>query len=576
MPQCPNVVFIYADDIGYGDLSCNGSKTINTPNVQRMATEGVRFTNAHSAAATSTPSRYAMLTGEYAWRREGTGIADGDAGMIIRPERYTLADMFRDAGYATGVVGKWHLGLGDEKGTQDWNQRLSPNPADIGFDYSYIMAATGDRVPCVFVENGVVVNLDPEDPIYVSYKQNFPGEPTGKKNPDLLVMHPSHGHNQSIVNGISRIGYMKGGKSALWKDDQIADELTNKAVSFIENHKDEPFFLYFATQDAHVPRVPNERFAGKSGMGPRGDVLLQFDWSVGEILSALKKNGLDKNTIIILSSDNGPVVDDGYKDTALGFDPYDMIVDALKNGSRSVLSVVVACAMAGMIVGTVTLTGLGLKLATGLAQIAGNSIYLLLFFTMLSSIVLGMGVPTTANYLITSTICAPAIINMVCMMRGVPVTEPTMAIIMSAHLFVFYFGIVADITPPVALAAMAGSAIAKGEPFKTGVNATRLAIGAFIVPYIFVMNPAMLMIDTTVWAVVQNAATALIGMYALSGGLAGFVQDHCKWYERILLIAGGLGMIIPGTVSDLLGFAILAAIFAIQRKRYSLAHKITA
>ena len=272
MPQCPNVVFIYADDIGYGDLSCNGSKTINTPNVQRMATEGVRFTNAHSAAATSTPSRYAMLTGEYAWRREGTGIADGDAGMIIRPERYTLADMFRDAGYATGVVGKWHLGLGDEKGTQDWNQRLSPNPADIGFDYSYIMAATGDRVPCVFVENGAVVNLDPEDPIYVSYKQNFPGEPTGKKNPDLLVMHPSHGHNQSIVNGISRIGYMKGGKSALWKDDQIADELTNKAVSFIENHKDEPFFLYFATQDAHVPRVPNERFAGKSGMGPRGDV----------------------------------------------------------------------------------------------------------------------------------------------------------------------------------------------------------------------------------------------------------------------------------------------------------------
>ena len=271
MPQCPNVVFIYADDIGYGDLSCNGSKTINTPNVQRMATEGVRFTNAHSAAATSTPSRYAMLTGEYAWRREGTGIADGDAGMIIRPERYTLADMF----------------------------------------------ATGDRVPCVFVENGAVVNLDPEDPIYVSYKQNFPGEPTGKKNPDLLVMHPSHGHNQSIVNGISRIGYMKGGKSALWKDDQIADELTNKAVSFIENHKDEPFFLYFATQDAHVPRVPNERFAGKSGMGPRGDVLLQFDWSVGEILSALKKNGLDKNTIIILSSDNGPVVDDGYKDQAV-------------------------------------------------------------------------------------------------------------------------------------------------------------------------------------------------------------------------------------------------------------------
>lgn len=317
MPQSPNVIFIYADDIGYGDLSCNGAKTICTPHVERLAAEGVRFTNAHSAAATSTPARYAMLTGEYAWRRKGTGIADGDVGMIIRPERYTLADMFHEAGYVTGAIGKWHLGLGDQTGTQDWNGQLKPCLSDIGFDYSYIMAATGDRVPCVFVENGRVVNLSPDDPIYVSYKKNFPGEPTGKNNPELLVMQPSHGHNQSIVNGISRIGFMKGGKSALWKDDQIADELTHKAVSFIEEHKNQPFFLYFATQDAHVPRVPNERFAGKSGMGPRGDVLLQFDWSVGEVMATLKRLGLDKNTIVILSSDNGPVVDDGYKDNAV-------------------------------------------------------------------------------------------------------------------------------------------------------------------------------------------------------------------------------------------------------------------
>ncbi len=313
----PNVIFIYADDIGYGDLSCNGARTISTPHVEQLAAEGVRFTNAHSAAATSTPARYAMLTGEYAWRRQGTGIADGDAGMIIRPDRYTLADMFREAGYVTGAIGKWHLGLGDKKGTQDWNGLISPNLSDIGFDYSYIMAATGDRVPCVFVENGRVVNLDPNDPIYVSYQKNFPGEPTGKNNPELLTMLPSHGHNQSIVNGISRIGFMKGGKSALWKDDQIADELTGKAVDFIEQHKDHPFFLYFATQDAHVPRVPNARFAGKSGMGPRGDVLLQFDWSVGEVMATLKRLGLDRNTIVILSSDNGPVVDDGYQDQAV-------------------------------------------------------------------------------------------------------------------------------------------------------------------------------------------------------------------------------------------------------------------
>lgn len=316
-PRKPNVIFIYADDIGYGDLSCNGIHTIHTPNVERLAQSGIRFTNAHAAAATSTPSRYAMLTGEYAWRRTGTGIADGDAGMIIRPERYTMADMFKDAGYTTAVVGKWHLGLGDEKGTQNWNETLTPGVRDIGFDYSYIMAATGDRVPCVFVENDKVDKLDPSDPIEVSYTKNFPGEPTGKENPELLRMHPSHGHNMSIVNGISRIGYMKGGRKALWKDEEIAETLTDKAVRFIESQKDVPFFLYFATQDAHVPRVPNKRFVGKSGMGPRGDCLLQFDWSVGQILDAVERCGLCDNTIIVLSSDNGPVVDDGYQDQAV-------------------------------------------------------------------------------------------------------------------------------------------------------------------------------------------------------------------------------------------------------------------
>lgn len=312
----PNVVIIYADDIGFGDLSYDGKTTIHTPNVERLAKSGIRFTNAHSAAATSTPSRYAMLTGEYAWRRMGTGIADGDAGLIIRPERYTMADMFKNAGYTTGVIGKWHLGLGDKQGSQNWNELLTPGVRDLGFDYSYIMAATADRVPCVFVENDKVDNLDPSEPIEVNYKKNFPGEPTGKDNPELLRMMPSHGHNMSIVNGISRIGYMKGGKAALWKDEEIAETLTNKAVAFLEEKKNRPFFLYFATQDAHVPRVPNARFVGKSGMGPRGDSLLQFDWAVGQILDTLERLGLDKNTIIILSSDNGPVVDDGYKDQA--------------------------------------------------------------------------------------------------------------------------------------------------------------------------------------------------------------------------------------------------------------------
>lgn len=313
----PNVVYIYADDIGYGDIGCYGSKTIKTPNIDQLAKQGLRFTNFHSAAASCTPSRYAMLTGEYAWRRKGTGIAAGNAGSIIRPERYTLADVFKDAGYQTGVVGKWHLGLGDQTGTQDWNRHITPGPSDIGFDYSFILAATGDRVPCVYVENEHIVNLDPKDPISVSYEKNFDGEPTGKSNPELLKMHPSHGHDMSIVNGISRIGFMKGGKSALWKDEEIADRITAKALSFIEINKEKPFFLYFATQDAHVPRVPNPRFVGKSGMGPRGDAIIEFDWSVGEVLKTLKRLGLDQNTIVILSSDNGPVVDDGYKDQAV-------------------------------------------------------------------------------------------------------------------------------------------------------------------------------------------------------------------------------------------------------------------
>lgn len=317
--QKPNVVFIYADDIGIGDLGCYDGSAIETANVSRLADEGLRFTNAHSGAATSTPARYAMLTGEYAWRKKGTGIANGDAAMIIKPERYTIADMFREAGYSTGVVGKWHLGLGDVSGQQDWNGMVTPNPNDLGFDYSYIMAATADRVPCIWIENGRAVGLSADDPVQVNYRQNFPGEPTGKDNPELLRMHPSHGHDQSIVNGISRIGYMKGGKSALWRDQDIQDSIIAHAVRFIEdkNSSGNPWFLYLATNDIHVPRDPHERFLGKSGHGPRGDALLEFDWGVGKIMETLERLGLDDNTIVVLSSDNGPVVDDGYKDNAV-------------------------------------------------------------------------------------------------------------------------------------------------------------------------------------------------------------------------------------------------------------------
>ena len=312
----PNIILIYADDLGYGDVSCYGANAVSTPNIDLLAFRGLRFTNAYCTSATSTPSRYSLLTGEYAWRKSGTGVARGNASAIIDPGRTTIASVLRNAGYTTGAVGKWHLGLGPASGA-DWNGDITNGPLDIGFSYNFILPATGDRVPCVFVENRRIVGLEQSDPIQVNYDEQIPGMPTGKDNPELLKMVPSHGHDMTIVNGISRIGWMSGGKNALWVDENIADTLTGKAVSFIEKNKDNPFFLYFATHDIHVPRVPHPRFVGKSGMGPRGDAILEFDWSVGEIIKTVDRLNLTENTIIIVTSDNGPVVDDGYRDQAV-------------------------------------------------------------------------------------------------------------------------------------------------------------------------------------------------------------------------------------------------------------------
>jgi arylsulfatase A-like enzyme len=314
--QKPNIVLIYTDDLGYGDISSYGATKIKTPNIDRIAKEGLRFTNAHATSATCTPSRYSMLTGEYAWRKPGTGIAAGNAPLIIDPQQLTLPAVMQKANYKTAVVGKWHLGLGPEPGP-DWNGEIKPGPLELGFNYSYILPATGDRVPCVFVENHRIVNLDPKDSVQVSYKDPIGTEPTGKDNPELLKMKPSHGHDQSIVNGVSRIGYMTGGKAARWVDEDIADVLTKKAVTFIKDNTTAPFFLYFSTHDIHVPRVPHSRFAGKSRSGLRGDAILQLDWSTGEILRTLDQLNLTNNTLVIFTSDNGPVLDDGYIDEAV-------------------------------------------------------------------------------------------------------------------------------------------------------------------------------------------------------------------------------------------------------------------
>lgn len=316
----PNVIVIYADDLGYGDVSCYGATALKTPNLDRLAHEGVKFTSGYATAATCTPSRYSILTGKYPFRNKRAQVLAGDAPALITDQEPTLPKMMKKAGYSTGIVGKWHLGMG--RGNLDWNKYIPLNPNEIGFDYSFIMAATNDRVPTVYVENGHVVNLDPKDPITVTYNWNAPntlefkGLPTGKQNPEMLKQRWSHGHDMSITNGISRIGYMKGGTAALWIDENQAEEFLVQAEDFVNRHKDEPFFLCYHLHQPHVPRIPSPRFRGKSGLGPRGDVILEADWYVGEFLDTLDELGLAENTLIVFSSDNGPVLDDGYEDQA--------------------------------------------------------------------------------------------------------------------------------------------------------------------------------------------------------------------------------------------------------------------
>ena len=250
----------------------------------------------------------------YPWKNKNAKILPGDAPLLIAEDQYTLPKYMQKAGYTTGAIGKWHLGMGN--GNVNWNETVKPGAKEVGFDYSCLIAATNDRVPTVYVENGDVVGLDKNDPIEVSYEHNFDGEPTALDHPEMLKMEWAHGHNNSIVNGIPRIGYMKGGTKARWKDEDMADYFADKVKGFLKENKDKPFFLYYGLHEPHVPRAPHNRFVGKTTMGPRGDAIVEADWCVGELMSELKKLGLLENTIVIFSSDNGPVLNDGYKDGA--------------------------------------------------------------------------------------------------------------------------------------------------------------------------------------------------------------------------------------------------------------------
>lgn len=312
----PNVVVIMADDMGYGDLSCYGAHSLQTPHLDRLAAGGVRFTSGYCSASTCTPTRYSLLTGTYAFRGERTGIAPPNSPSIIAPGTETVASILGRAGYATAVIGKWHLGLGGPDGP-DWNGDLKPGPLEIGFDTCFLLPTTNDRVPQVYVHDHRVPNLDPADPLWVGMKKPSPDHPTGLTHRDSLKMDWSHGHNSTIHNGISRIGFYTGGHAARFRDEDLADEWVNRSVSFMEEHQDEPFFLFFSSHDLHVPRVPHERFQGSTKLGFRGDSIVQLDWCVGELMKALERLNLTEKTLVVFCSDNGPVMDDGYKDDAL-------------------------------------------------------------------------------------------------------------------------------------------------------------------------------------------------------------------------------------------------------------------
>ncbi|TWU38840.1 Arylsulfatase [Novipirellula aureliae] len=278
----PNVVLILADDLGYGDLSCYGATKLKTPNIDQLAADGRRFTDAHSASAVCTPSRYALLTGEYPHRAGLNRPVFLKSGLVVDPEKQTLADVMKDAGYATACVGKWHLGFGEK--TPDWNGDLKPGPLELGFDYYYGVPTVNSHPPFVYVENHRVVGLLPGDPFVYGQKA---------KTKEI--------HEKMNVGDIGGAD----AAHALYDDYHVGTHLTEKAVDWIKQQKEDPFFLYLATTNIHHPFTPAARFQGTSECGLYGDFVHELDWIVGEIVKALEAKGVADNTLVIFTSDNG-------------------------------------------------------------------------------------------------------------------------------------------------------------------------------------------------------------------------------------------------------------------------------
>lgn len=287
----PNIVLIYADDLGYGDLSCYGAKQLKTPNIDGLAKAGRLFTDAHAASAVCSPSRYCLLTGRYAFRRNLFNPIFLKVGLQIEPGRLTLASLLKRHGYATACVGKWHLGFGEK--TPDWNGELKPGPLECGFDYYFGVPVVNSHPPFVYVEDHRVVGLDPADPFVFGELAETKVWPEKKKLDDIGGAKAAH---------------------ALYKDEEVTTTLTEKAVNWIRDHRDERFFMYFPTTNIHHPFTPHPRFNGTSPAGRYGDFVHELDWAVGQVLETLDELKLTDNTLVIFTSDNGGMLNEGGQD----------------------------------------------------------------------------------------------------------------------------------------------------------------------------------------------------------------------------------------------------------------------
>lgn len=286
----PNIVIIFADDLGYGDLSCYGATHVQTPNIDRLAQQGRRFSDAHSASAVCTPSRYALITGQYPVRHGNLwNPIFLRVPLAVDNDRTTIADVAKDAGYKTAIIGKWHLGFG-EKAPVDWNAPLKPGPLELGFDYYFGVPVVNSHPPFVFIENHNVVGLEKDDPFVYNQKA------------ETRIFEEKFGINQ--------IGGAKAAHAA-YDDEKVGTTLTEKATGWIRQQQDSPFFLYFATTNIHHPFTPAPRFQGTSKAGRYGDFIHELDWIVGEVMQTLDETGLAENTLVVFTSDNGGMLNLG-------------------------------------------------------------------------------------------------------------------------------------------------------------------------------------------------------------------------------------------------------------------------